>query len=108
MRFALPGDGRDGDPGDAVLDRVESQTDASGVAHVVLTAPSMPAGFDVRASAGKALALQSVRVGSSGYTTLARRTLIQRSPLRRALGRDPRGAAPSAASSRGVRLPTVH
>lgn len=71
VHFALPGSGdANGDPGDAALDRNESQTDADGVAHVVLTAPSTPAGFSVRATAGIQSAFQGVQVMSVGYTTL--------------------------------------
>jgi hypothetical protein len=70
VRFALPGSGGDGDPGDAVLDRNQSQTDENGIAHVVLTAPSTPANFSVRASAGKQPALLGVTVSPVGRTTL--------------------------------------
>ncbi len=71
VHFSLPGSGEaNGDPGDAALDRNESQTDTDGVAHVILTAPSTPAGFNVRASAGKQSGFQGVQVTSLGYTTL--------------------------------------
>jgi hypothetical protein len=70
VRFALPGSGGDEDPGDAVLDRNQAQTDASGIAHVVLTAPSTPANFSVRTSAGKWVAFQGVSVSTVGHTTL--------------------------------------
>lgn len=70
VRFALPGGGGDADPGDAVLDRSEAQTDADGIAHVILTAPSTPANFSVRASVGKKLGFIGVAVRTVGYTTL--------------------------------------
>jgi hypothetical protein len=70
VRFALPGSGADADPGDAVLDRNESETDVNGVAHVVLTAPSTPANFSVRASGGKRVAMLGVSVSTLGHTTL--------------------------------------
>ncbi|MEO6601627.1 MAG: hypothetical protein ABIQ16_17255 [Polyangiaceae bacterium] len=70
VRFALPGSAGDEDPGDAVLDRNEAQTDEKGSAHVVLTAPSTPANFSVRASAGKQVAFQGVSVTTHGHTTL--------------------------------------
>lgn len=71
VRFALPGSGT-ADPGDAVLDRNQTQSDENGVAHVVLTAPSMPAGFSVRASSGtRASVYLGVAVTSVGHTTLS-------------------------------------
>jgi hypothetical protein len=70
VQFALPGGGGDDNPGDAVLDRNQAQTDERGIAHVVLTAPSAPANFSVRASAGKQPAFLGVSVITSGRTTL--------------------------------------
>jgi hypothetical protein len=70
VRFALPGSGGDEDPVDAVLDRAESQSDENGIAHVVLTAPSTPATFSVRAAAGTQSTLRGVVVSTLGYTEL--------------------------------------
>ena len=70
VRFALIGSGADNAPGDAVLDMSDVPT-VKGVAHVTLTAPSMPATFSVRASvAGKVQTLLGVSVRARGYTTL--------------------------------------
>jgi len=69
IRFALVG----GEAvADAVLDTDEAMTDAAGVAHVTLIAPSKPASFSVRASSTSAaqVAQQSVTVEASGITTL--------------------------------------
>ena len=75
IHFDLPGTssgtGADDAPGDAALDHSDAQTDANGFGHVVLTAPSTPAQFSVRASAdSKLLGLLGVTVSSRGYTTL--------------------------------------
>jgi len=57
---------------DAVLDVSEVETDAEGIAHVTLIAPSRPANFDVRASSTSAaqVVYQHVDVRASGMTTL--------------------------------------
>ncbi|HET7545045.1 MAG TPA: hypothetical protein VFK05_34500 [Polyangiaceae bacterium] len=70
IRFALPG----GDAAaDAVLDATDVESDADGVAHVTLIAPSKPTTFSVRASspsAGQVVAYQGIEVSASGVTTL--------------------------------------
>jgi len=65
VRFALLDN-----PGDAVLDRNQSPTDPDGIAHVVLTAPSTPEGFSVRASVNKVQIQLGVAVTSLGHTSL--------------------------------------
>lgn len=69
IRFALLGDNG---AADAVLDADEVDTDAEGVAHVTLIAPSRPARFDVRASStSPAQAVrQTVIVSATDVTTL--------------------------------------
>lgn len=69
IRFALT----DSDAAaDAVLDASEVDTDAEGIAHVTLIAPSRPATFNVRASStsAKQVVLQGVVVSPSDVTTL--------------------------------------
>lgn len=68
IRFALVGE----DAADAVLEGSEVESDADGVAHVTLIAPSRPASFDVRASTASAaqVVYQSVKVDASGVTSL--------------------------------------
>lgn len=68
LRFALPTSG--GDPLDAVLDQAEVDTGADGIATVLLTAPSAPTTFDVRATAGGRTATLSVAVQDTGFATL--------------------------------------
>jgi len=68
VRFALPASG--GDPLDAVLDQAMTDTDASGVATVTLTAPSAPATFNVRANVGSVSALLTVTVKDTGFATV--------------------------------------
>ena len=70
VRFALVGSSADSGPGDAVLDTDDEQTPDDGIAHVTLTAPSMPTTFSVRASVAGKVALLGVSVSSLGYTTL--------------------------------------
>ena len=71
VRFALLGSGSPTSPGDAALDASEIETDATGIAHVTLTAPSMPTTFSVRASIGtKPIAQIGVSVSARNYTTL--------------------------------------
>ena len=69
VHFALLG-GSDSAAGDAVLDASEAQTDSDGTARVMLTAPSAPTGFSVRASAGGKQTLLGVSVVKLGYTAL--------------------------------------
>ncbi|HEY0466592.1 MAG TPA: hypothetical protein VGC79_20430, partial [Polyangiaceae bacterium] len=69
IHFALV----DGDDpvADAVLDANDVQTDAQGIAHVTLTAPSQPASFSVRASSPGAVQVRlGVSVSASGVTAL--------------------------------------
>jgi hypothetical protein len=66
--FALPSS--DGDPLDAVLDRSSATTDDSGIASVVLTAPSSPTTFSVRASVLTRSAQVSLTVADRGLATL--------------------------------------
>lgn len=66
--FALPSDG--GNPLDAVLDRSEAETDEQGYADVVLTPPSSPTTFDLRASIGSLVAIQSLTVADAGVATV--------------------------------------
>jgi hypothetical protein len=68
VRFALPTGS--GDPLDAVLDASVATTDSEGITSVVLTAPSSPTSFDVRASAGSAVQVLSLNVISSGFAAL--------------------------------------
>lgn len=71
VRFALLGSGSDSAPGDAALDSSEVDTDNDGIAHVILTAPSTPTTFSVRASvASRVQTLIGVSVSQRGYTTL--------------------------------------
>jgi hypothetical protein len=68
VRFDLPSSG--GDPLDAVLDRSETSTDATGLASVGLTAPSSTSSFEVRASVlGKSTSLR-IDVTDGGIATL--------------------------------------
>jgi len=55
---------------DAVLDATEVQSDAQGIAHVNLIAPSEPTSFNVRASSLGAQDLQGVKVSKLGVTAL--------------------------------------
>jgi len=77
IRFALSGiDANTGIDGaaDAVLDASDIVTDADGVGHVNLYAPSKPASFNVLASspsAGNNLFYQGVKVDATGMTTLS-------------------------------------
>ena len=65
IRFALLG----GE--DAVLDAIDAQTDAEGIAHVTLIAPSKPTSFDVRAaSSGGGQVRLNIMVNASGVTAL--------------------------------------
>lgn len=66
--FVLPT--TSGDPLDAALDRASAQTDENGVATVVLTAPSSPTTFDVRASVGETSASVTLTVTDRGLATL--------------------------------------
>jgi len=66
--FVLPMDG--GDPLDAVLDRSSATTDQNGVAQVLLTAPSSPTTFQVRAIAGGRDAVVTLSVTDRGLATL--------------------------------------
>ena len=69
LRFALPTDA--GDPLDAVLDRAEGDSDGSGVATVVLTAPSGSTSFSVRASVDNRVSGKvSVTVKDSGFAVV--------------------------------------
>lgn len=69
VRFALPN--TETDPLDAVLDRSEAETDANGVAEVVLTAPSTSGDFYVRASIdGDVSGKMLVSVKDSGFTSV--------------------------------------
>lgn len=69
ISFALVGDGDAAV--DAVLDTGEVETDAEGLAHVNLIAPSKPATFSVRASSpGVQTVFQGVEVSASGATSL--------------------------------------
>lgn len=68
LRFALPT--TQGDPLDAVLDRSEGSTDQSGIASVLLTAPSSPTTFEVRASVGEVAGSISLSVSDRGVATL--------------------------------------
>jgi hypothetical protein len=68
VRFALPTSG--GDPQDAVLDQALVTTDSLGIASVLLTAPSAPTEFDVRATVGALSKPLRVRVTESGFASL--------------------------------------
>jgi hypothetical protein len=68
VRFDLPSSG--GDPLDAVLDRSETSTDATGLASVGLTAPSSTSSFEVRASVLSKSTSLSVEVTDGGVATL--------------------------------------
>lgn len=69
VSFALPTSG--GDPLDAILDAEETDTDATGTASVLLTAPSTPTAFDVRASVGTSVVgTLTVSVKDTGFATL--------------------------------------
>jgi len=68
VRFALPTGG--GDPKDAVLDQALVNADAGGIASVLLTAPSTPAEFEVRASVGTLSKTLTIRVTDSGLASL--------------------------------------
>jgi hypothetical protein len=71
VSFALVGSSSNSGPGDAVLSADEVQT-VDGVAQVILTAPSTPTTFSVRASvAGKVSTFLAVSVSSLDYTTLS-------------------------------------
>lgn len=65
IRFALLG----GE--DAVLDTIDAQTDAEGIAHVTVIAPSKPTSFDVRAaSSGGGQVRLNIKVNASSVTPL--------------------------------------
>lgn len=68
VRFALPTSG--GDPQDAVLDQALVTADSLGIASVLLTAPSAPTEFDVRATVGTLSETLHVRVTESGFASL--------------------------------------
>lgn len=68
IRFGLPTSG--GDPLDAVLDRSSSMTDDNGVTSVVLTAPSSPTTFELRASVDDRVATLPLMVTDRGLATL--------------------------------------
>jgi hypothetical protein len=69
VRFSLPSG--NGDPLDAVLDRGSAETDAEGTAEVMLTAPSVSADFDVRASIDSELSTSlRVSVKDTGFTSV--------------------------------------
>lgn len=68
VRFALPTSG--GDPQDAVLDQALVTTDSLGIASVLLTAPSTPTEFDVRATVGALSKPLRIRVTESGFASL--------------------------------------
>ncbi len=68
VRFALPTSS--GDPLDAVLDQATADTDANGIASVMLTAPSAPAEFQVRASVGGVSGFTIVKVTDTGFASL--------------------------------------
>lgn len=68
VSFALPATG--GDPLDAVLDRSTAMTDTNGIGSVVLTAPSSPTTFDVRATVLSRVAKISLTVQDHGLATL--------------------------------------
>lgn len=68
VSFALPSTG--GDPLDAVLDRSSAMTDSNGIASVMLTAPSSPSTFDVRATILGRVATISLTVEDRGLATL--------------------------------------
>ncbi len=70
VRFSLPV-GPDDDPGDAVLNRSETDTDETGRASVLLTAPSTTAIFSVRASVeGSVTAQLGVSVNDAGVASV--------------------------------------
>lgn len=69
VSFSLPTSG--GDPLDAVLAEAEVDTDALGFAKVLLTAPSSPTSFQVRASVGSKVAEPlSITVMDRGLCTV--------------------------------------
>ncbi len=71
VRFALLPDGPNSDPNDASLDRLEAVTDEDGIATVIVTAPSGPSTFTLRASIDDELEkLLPVSVSENGYGTL--------------------------------------
>jgi len=70
VRFSLPV-GQDDNPSDAVLNRSEAETDESGKARVLLTAPSTAATFSVRASVeGTVTAQLGISVSDAGVATV--------------------------------------
>jgi hypothetical protein len=71
VRFALPND-TTSDPLDAVLERSEVPTDASGLASVKLTAPSTIATFRVRASIAGDLSVEREFTVTDGGTVKVR------------------------------------
>ncbi len=68
VSFALPSS--EGDPLDAVLDRAASSTDENGIGSVLLTAPSSPTTFEVRATVLNRTATVSLTVEDRGLVTL--------------------------------------
>jgi hypothetical protein len=70
VRFSLPAE--DAQPRDAVLDRSEATTSASGQVTVLLTAPSSETTFKVRAAVGSVMATTAIRVAEpeAGTATL--------------------------------------
>lgn len=68
VRFALVPDRADAEPNDASLDRSEVVTDDNGIASVVITAPSKPTTFTLRASIDDSLeASVPVSVSDKGF-----------------------------------------
>ncbi len=70
VRFALLPDRPNEKPNDGSLDRAEVLTDESGRASVLLTAPSAPSAFAVRASVDEVDARLPVSVSDKGYARL--------------------------------------
>jgi hypothetical protein len=71
VRFALLPDGPNSDPNDASLDRLEAVTDEDGIATVIVTAPSGPSTFTLRASIDDKVHDElPVSVSDKGYGSL--------------------------------------
>jgi hypothetical protein len=69
VRFGLLAEG-DGGPNDALLNRDLVETDENGRAEVILTAPSAPTNFSLRASLGSASATVPVVIDTSNEVKL--------------------------------------
>jgi hypothetical protein len=80
VRFSLPTSG--GDPRDAILSTTEAKTSSAGTVSFLLTAPSSPATFDVRASVDSRVTatLSLTAVEPSTTTLIAKPVLLGQRP----------------------------